>query len=1273
MLRRRRGWGTIAVVIAVGLFLSSTLLAASTPGDTAAIRTTQFSALLLPGNGTIPIQHIIIVMQENHVYDTYFGDYCQAIGPYCNVNGTGIPAGTCVPFNPANLSQGCKQPYLAAASAVTAPVDLVHDWAPAHEAYDNGSLDGFYLAEGRQNSTFMYYDGEEIPTYWDLAEEYGLGDNFFASALSYSTPNHWYLVAGASPPQGLNQSLNRQAPGSTRLTTAEQTYLNQANDTRTIADLLENTSVSWKYYDYALGTYNQAINAPSGAGAQGSAFDFWNPFASQASSYNATMKPHFVASSSFFTDAASDNLPNVSWVLPTFNVSDHPSASIDNGETWVGSIVNAVEKSKDWNSSAIFVTWDDYGGYYDNVPPPPLDGNGLSFRAPLLVISPYSREGYISHQFTYFESLLHLVEWRYHLPSLTSRDAEAPLPLDYFDFNATPRPPMYIDGPTHAVYPAPLQGLGAPRAPLTLTAAAGSASVTLNWTMATAGAAVTTYQLTYGPATDPTLSTVREDGSLTSVTISNLAPGTSYQFSLTSLTGNNASRPVTAVAVPLAGSSSIPPDQPATWTALPLGSGPAPQARSGAGFVFDPADNAEVLFGGLSSSGTYLGDTWEYFDGHWTELAEAHPPPGRAYSAMVYDSQDGYVLLFGGVGAHGYLGDTWKFLGGTWTNLTAVVTKAGSVPTPRGYAAIASDPSASSVLLFGGKGTTGALGDSWRYVKGKWTNLGLKANPPARWGAAMTYDGKDGYPVLQGGNSSTGVLLNDTWRYSSATWHNITSLSSASPGPRLGATMVYDGVDQYVLLFGGSRAGTLVPGTWRFVGGGWVLLSPASVPTPRQFASATFDSLHNGVLLGFGAAASGELNNLTEYDLPLAVGLSNSPGFADAPVVETFFPAVTGAMVPYHYYWTFGDGTNSTLVDATHLYTIPGEYHVVLTVTDAVGATTTAAGYIAVNGPLTVAASAARIGANGSVSFSSVVGGGLSPYRYDWSFGDGLPTGSSQADPTYQYLAPGTYLATVEVTDADGATAQATVLVATNGGTLPVGVVANATSGAAPLWVAFSASVPNGSGPYGYLWHFGDGSPNSTASSPTHNFSSPGTYEVSVNVTNSSGAWGTSFLSISVLKPLVVHATARPTGSSSARSLSFAAAATGGAGGYTFHWLFGDGNVSGGESPTHRFSSAGTYTVTITVTDRAGLRTDSVLTVSVGSPPVAVTSGAAPAEVGAPAAPALAPPGAPGPSPGASAPGAGVPTTLACWTVPASRRRSTAEPPTASAPRSSAA
>lgn len=1233
--------------MALAVVASPTLLPSGI-SDPSTSHPARFSELLLPGNGTIPINHIVIVMQENHVYDTYFGEYCQQIGPFCDVNGSGIPPGTCVPFNLSNLSQGCQPPYLAAPAAVTSPVDLVHDWAPAHEAYDNGSMDGFYLAEGKQLSTFLYYNGGEIPTYWDLAEQYGLGDNFFASVLSYSTPNHWYLLAGASPTIGINQTLHRSTATSKILTADERLYLNESNATPTIASELANSSVSWKYYDYALSGYNQAINQPAGAGEADSAFDFWNPLAAVASSYTPAMKPHFVASSAFFTDAASGSLPNVSWVLPSFNNSDHPPSNLNNGEGWVASIVNAVEASPDWNSTAIFVTWDDYGGYYDHVPAPPLDADGVSFRAPLLVISPYARQGYISHQFSYFESLLHFIEWRFHLAPLTLRDANAPLPLDYFDFNATPRAPLHVPGPATATYPARSQGLGPPRAPVYLSATPGAAGATLNWSLSAAGAAVTTYQLTYGPASDPTLSTVREDGNLTTVTISNLLPGVPYQFSLSSITGTNASAAATAVATPLAGYSSEPPGQPATWTALPGSGGVVPAARTGAGFAYDAADHAELLFGGANASGALLGDTWEDFAGHWVRLVPTHSPSARAFGALTYDSTDGEVLLFGGQGAHGVLGDTWKFVGGAWTNITSVVGKSGPVPSPRAYSAMTDNPSGAGALLFGGKGGTGVLGDTWRFTKGHWSQVTVKSGPVARWGAAITFDAKDGYPVLADGNSSSGTPLNDTWKLVSGTWHLIPT--PASPGPRVGATMVYDAVDQFVVLFGGARSGAFAAGTWRFLSGGWSLLSPTAAPGPRQFASAAFDSFHNGVLLGFGANLTAPLADLWEFGLPLSLGLTSSQGFGDAPIVETFYPTVAGGMVPYHFAWEFGDGTTSTLIDATHIYRTPGRFLVNLTVTDSGGASVATSQYVSVDGPLTVTAGVGRPSSNGTMMFTSSVAGGDAPYQYSWSFGDGGGAGSTEPQPTYQYRQPGAYLATVQMTDSDGQLASALVEAATDTGVLPVVIRGNVTAGTAPLLVLFNATVPNGTGPYSYAWDFGDATPGSTNATPAHNFSVKGTFVVSVNLTNSSGAWGTSFLAVTVVAPLGVHVSVAPGGPAAPDTLRFDAGVTGGQGPYALHWLFGDGGIAAGSDPVHEFPAAGTYTVVVTATDRVGAREDVAFTVS---PPESVATPSPTVarevpQVAAPAAPSASVPPSPplrasgGPSPvgAATAPGA---------------------------------
>ncbi|MCI4361125.1 MAG: phosphoesterase, partial [Thermoplasmata archaeon] len=134
------------------------------------------------------------------------------------------------------------------------------------------------------------------------------------------------------------------------------------------------------------------------------------------------------------SDLSDGSLPSLSWVIPTAPSSEHPGYNITGGETWLAQLVNAVENSPDWGTTAIFVTWDDYGGWYDHVAPSRVDRDLLSFRAPIIVISPYAKENYISHTELDFFSLLHFEEWQFHLGCLTTLDCSAPMPFDFFDF-----------------------------------------------------------------------------------------------------------------------------------------------------------------------------------------------------------------------------------------------------------------------------------------------------------------------------------------------------------------------------------------------------------------------------------------------------------------------------------------------------------------------------------------------------------------------------------------------------------------------------------------------------------------------------------------------------------------------------------------------------------------------------------------------------------------------------------------------------------------------
>jgi phospholipase C len=398
-----------------------------------------------------PIEHIVVILQENRSFDHYFGTYPGA---------NGIPKDVCMPLHPKYPEDGCVKPFLSTSDISH---NMPHTFHSSEVAYNEGKMNGFIVAEKNFN-TMSYYDNKTIPYYWELAENYVLADNFYSSALSYSLPNHWYAIAGQAPtisiydalkanatilpgfngtsdvriynPSGILQELDNVTGKAEEDIDLE--YLEEANLTKTVADLLENSSVSWKYYDRPLdSSYKKAIQSDS-------AYDYWNPFAAKGSSYTDDYRSHFVNRSEIFSDLKTGKFPQVSWVIPSIPISEHPPASIKKGMIWVTSVVNAIMNSKYWNNTAIIITWDDYGGFYDHVAPPKEDKFGLSFRVPALIISPYSKPGYIDHTLYSFESMLKFIEWRFGLSSLTYRDANANNLLNAFDFRQNPNPPHFI-------------------------------------------------------------------------------------------------------------------------------------------------------------------------------------------------------------------------------------------------------------------------------------------------------------------------------------------------------------------------------------------------------------------------------------------------------------------------------------------------------------------------------------------------------------------------------------------------------------------------------------------------------------------------------------------------------------------------------------------------------------------------------------------------------------------------------------------------------------
>ena len=261
-------------------------------------------------------------------------------------------------------------------------------------------------------NTLGYYNSATIPNYWTYASKFTLLDNFFSALRGSSFPNHIYIVAAMSGGVATNAN--------------GETYTFHFPS---IIELLGNAGITWKYYK----------------GGRPKAEGGWNPLPGFATYANdPTLPSHLVNTSQFYTDLSSGTLPQVCWLIPSGTNSEHPPNDIVTGMWYVTKLINAVMQSTYWNSCAIILTWDDYGGFYDHVAPVNIDEYGFGFRVPAIVISPYSISGAIVHTQYDLTSPLKLVETAFGLAPLTQRDGNSNTMLECFDFNQTPLPPLII-------------------------------------------------------------------------------------------------------------------------------------------------------------------------------------------------------------------------------------------------------------------------------------------------------------------------------------------------------------------------------------------------------------------------------------------------------------------------------------------------------------------------------------------------------------------------------------------------------------------------------------------------------------------------------------------------------------------------------------------------------------------------------------------------------------------------------------------------------------
>lgn len=364
-----------------------------------------------------PIKHLVVLMQENHTFDNYFGTYPGA---------NGFPANTQIPVDPANLAAGYVTPWHLGNSTIS---DLSHNGATYNEQYNNGLMNGFVSALNRRNQNgrqaLGYYDGTDIPYYWNLADNYVLFDNFFSSAKEGSQANHLYWVAGLAPDVGKGQTLAEKF-----------------TSLPTIFDRLEAAGISWKFY---VQNYDPAITYRDlGPIANRASQVIWVPLLTiDRFLDDPKLSSHIVDLSEYYTDLRNGTLPAVSYIVPS-GASEHPPGSPAAGQRFVKSLIQELMRSSAWDSSAFLLTYDDWGGWYDHVKPPQVDEYGYGLRVPAIMISPYAYKGKIDSTQLDFTSILKFIEDNWGVASLASRDAAANSLISAFDFNQLPRVPVYL-------------------------------------------------------------------------------------------------------------------------------------------------------------------------------------------------------------------------------------------------------------------------------------------------------------------------------------------------------------------------------------------------------------------------------------------------------------------------------------------------------------------------------------------------------------------------------------------------------------------------------------------------------------------------------------------------------------------------------------------------------------------------------------------------------------------------------------------------------------
>jgi phospholipase C len=390
--------------------------------------------------GPSKIKHVVFLIQENRSFDYIFGGLDNNGNPFPGADTVSNPdKGEPTPENhlgqPVPMSTGlleeCYVPNHDRPNAVTEVNKNKMN------GFDKETVQALPCAPGKAPKDYVYRFAEygEVQPYWQMGEQYAISDRMFQSTTSASFAAHLYYVAAqssraidnpGSTPWGCDAPAGTKEPVYNEKTGGEIPSLFPCFEMPTLADEMDRQSVAWRYYGMPI-----------------------TDFGYNWISYDAVRQIRFgsdwttnvvTPSSQILTDVADGTLASMTWVTPSLANSDHPLSTSNTGPAWIASIVNAIGQSKFWDTTAIFVTWDDWGGWYDHVPPPKWNEVGYGLRTPFIAISPYVKNGYVSHTVHSAGSLMRFTEEVLQLPSLGQLDAISDDLGDLFNFTQAPTP-----------------------------------------------------------------------------------------------------------------------------------------------------------------------------------------------------------------------------------------------------------------------------------------------------------------------------------------------------------------------------------------------------------------------------------------------------------------------------------------------------------------------------------------------------------------------------------------------------------------------------------------------------------------------------------------------------------------------------------------------------------------------------------------------------------------------------------------------------------------